>query len=160
MLCYVVIDITGRCQNLLVILSKLSIFHLIVGILITYLTLKKLLPVLCLNCQQLEMGNYSCHECSSLANSWTTLLDIFAHPDSYALFFWIYVHFCHITIRMLYVYRIYVLIVWINMIIIIIIIIIAKSNGDSCLQSCYNQDDRFLHNKEPNDGRNFAQWRT
>ena len=49
MLCYVVIDITGRCQNLLVILSKLSIFHSIVGILITYLTLKRLLPVLCLN---------------------------------------------------------------------------------------------------------------
>lgn len=50
MLGYVVIDITGRYQNLFVILSSLGISHLIVGILVTYLALKKLIPVSCLNC--------------------------------------------------------------------------------------------------------------
>ena len=32
------------------------------------------------------MGNYSCHEYSSLPNSWTTSLNIFAHPHSFCAF--------------------------------------------------------------------------
>jgi len=48
MLCYVVIGIISHCQNYLVILSILSIFHLNVGIFMVYMTFLKLVPVLCL----------------------------------------------------------------------------------------------------------------
>jgi len=45
MLCFVLIGITGRCQNYLVILSILSIFHLNISILMVYLIFKKIRSV-------------------------------------------------------------------------------------------------------------------
>jgi len=48
MLCLVVIGMTGRCQNKLVILSTINIFYINVGILMAYLTFKKLVPLRCL----------------------------------------------------------------------------------------------------------------
>ena len=125
MLCYVVIGITGRCQNWLLILSKSSIFHLKLlafwwrirhsenncRFLPESIAIKDgqlFLPRMFLSSQQLnDTIDYLC-------TSWF-IVD--------TLFFWSYVLYWHITIRLFvcYLYRIYVHKVRINITIIIII---------------------------------------